>query len=57
MAEGLSSEELIRLRAHAIWVAEGEPKGREKEHWERARREKKARHKEARREGKAEAEG
>lgn len=32
-------EELIRERAHNIWVEEGKPEGREKEHWERAARE------------------
>lgn len=32
-------EEKIRFRAHAIWVSEGKPVGRDAEHWERARSE------------------
>ena len=32
-------EEAIRERAHAIWLAEGMPEGREVDHWMRARRE------------------
>lgn len=32
-------EEEIRARAYAIWEREGRPPGREKEHWEQARRE------------------
>lgn len=32
-----SDEELIRLRAYSIWIEEGEPEGRESEHWRRAR--------------------
>ena len=39
MCPGLSVEDLVRLRAYAIWVEEGEPEGKEHEHWERARRE------------------
>ncbi len=41
-AEGRSrepDEEAIRERAHAIWVSEGMPEGREVDHWMRARRE------------------
>jgi len=30
-------EQAIRERAHAIWVAEGMPEGREVDHWMRAR--------------------
>ncbi len=33
------SIEQIRERAHAIWIAEGKPEGREIDHWLRARRE------------------
>ncbi len=29
----------VRERAHAIWIAEGMPEGREVDHWMRARRE------------------
>lgn len=29
----------IRDRAYAIWQAEGEPQGRDREHWEQAKRE------------------
>jgi len=36
---GLTKEELIRLRAYAIWIEEGQPEGREREHWEKARSE------------------
>lgn len=36
---GIDEEELIRLKAYAIWIAEGQPEGREQEHWTRARRE------------------
>ena len=32
-------EDRIRARAHAIWVAEGRPEGREREHWHLAERE------------------
>jgi hypothetical protein len=39
MTAGLSTEELVRLRAYALWVEEGQPEGRERQHWERARRE------------------
>lgn len=34
-----SREEEIRARAYAIWEREGRPTGREKQHWEQARRE------------------
>jgi hypothetical protein len=33
------SEEIIRLRAHAIWEAQGRPDGHDLEHWEQAIRE------------------
>ncbi len=33
------TEEEVRERAHAIWLAEGMPEGREVDHWLRARRE------------------
>jgi hypothetical protein len=32
-------DELVRIRAYAIWEEEGRPHGRDKEHWERALRE------------------
>jgi hypothetical protein len=35
----MDKEERIRCRAYNIWCAEGWPKGRDKEHWDRARRE------------------
>ncbi len=33
------TEAEVRERAHEIWLAEGMPKGREVDHWMRARRE------------------
>ena len=39
MTGGLSTEELVRLRAYALWIEDGQPEGREQEHWQRARRE------------------
>lgn len=32
----MEREDRIRVRAYDIWIAEGCPKDREKEHWERA---------------------
>lgn len=32
-------EEQLRQRAYGIWQAEGEPHGRDRDHWERAERE------------------
>ncbi len=32
----MSDEEKIRAKAHEIWLAEGKPEGKEKEHWEMA---------------------
>ena len=32
-------EQRIRERAHQIWEKEGQPEGRERDHWERAERE------------------
>jgi hypothetical protein len=32
----MEREDKIRVRAYDIWVAEGCPAGREREHWERA---------------------
>ena len=32
----MEREDEIRVRAYDIWVAEGCPEGREREHWERA---------------------
>lgn len=34
----MEKSELIRLRAYEIWVREGQPEGRELEHWLLARR-------------------
>ncbi len=33
------TEAEVRERAHAIWLADGMPEGREVDHWMRARRE------------------
>ncbi len=33
------TEDEVRERAHAIWLAEGMPEGHEVDHWLRARRE------------------
>jgi Protein of unknown function (DUF2934) len=35
----MNDNELIRLRAYEIWIREGQPEGRELEHWLQARRE------------------
>lgn len=32
-------DEQLRQRAYGIWQAEGEPHGRDREHWEKAERE------------------
>ncbi|WP_322965566.1 DUF2934 domain-containing protein [Sphingomonas fuzhouensis] len=32
-------EEQLRQRAYGIWQSEGEPHGRDRDHWERAERE------------------
>jgi hypothetical protein len=37
--ERVPTEDEVRERAHAIWLAEGKPEGREVDHWMRARRE------------------
>lgn len=34
---GLFDEQKIQARAYAIWVEEGQPQGRDVEHWLRAR--------------------
>ena len=36
MVEENSKEERIRQQAYLIWLDEGRPAGREKEHWEQA---------------------
>ena len=36
MVEDNSKEERIRQQAYLIWLDEGRPAGREKEHWEQA---------------------
>ncbi|RBP06248.1 DUF2934 family protein [Roseiarcus fermentans] len=38
-APRVPTEAEVRERAHAIWLAEGTPEGREVDHWMRARRE------------------
>lgn len=38
-ADRENEEELISIRAYQIWLAEGEPEGRDEEHWRRAREE------------------
>ncbi len=38
-ARRVPTEEEVRERAHAIWLADGMPEGREVDHWMRARRE------------------
>jgi hypothetical protein len=35
----INKEELIALRAYALWEAEGRPEGQAEDHWRRARRE------------------
>jgi hypothetical protein len=37
MAEERDMEERIRERAFHIWIQEGRPEGRDKEHWELAK--------------------
>jgi hypothetical protein len=39
MAEETELEQRVRERAFQIWIEEGQPLGRDKEHWERAHRE------------------
>ena len=34
----MDNKELVRLRAYEIWIREGQPEGRELEHWMQARR-------------------
>jgi len=38
MNENASKEDRIRHEAYRIWLAEGRPIGRDKEHWEEAER-------------------
>ena len=38
-AMGQASEEDIRRRAYELWVAEGQPHGKDRDHWEQATRE------------------
>jgi hypothetical protein len=38
-ARRVPTEDEVRERAHAIWLADGMPEGREVDHWMRARRE------------------
>jgi hypothetical protein len=39
VAKDSNTEERIRYRAYEIWIAEGQPVGKDKEHWDRAERE------------------
>jgi hypothetical protein len=34
----LTDEEFVRLRAYSLWIEEGQKEGRERVHWQRARR-------------------
>ena len=36
MNDNTSKDERIREQAYLIWLEEGRPEGRDKEHWERA---------------------
>jgi hypothetical protein len=36
MSDSTSREERIRQQAYQIWLEEGRPQGRDKEHWEQA---------------------
>jgi hypothetical protein len=36
MASNGEKEQLIRERAYQIWLDEGQPEGRDKEHWHQA---------------------
>jgi len=38
MLEADKKQELIRREAHLLWLAEGKPDGRDKEHWAEAER-------------------
>ena len=38
MPESGKKEELIRREAHLLWLADGRPAAREKEHWAEAQR-------------------
>ena len=35
----MEREDKVRARAHAIWESEGQPSGRDQEHWEQAAQE------------------
>ncbi len=35
----MDNSERIRLRAYEIWIQQGQPEGREFDHWQQARRE------------------
>jgi len=37
MSNDTDAEQRIRERAFEIWIEEGQPEGKHKEHWERAR--------------------
>ncbi|SDH16432.1 DUF2934 domain-containing protein [Pelagibacterium luteolum] len=37
MTHDSNIEDRIRQRAHEIWLQEGQPSGRENEHWEQAK--------------------
>jgi hypothetical protein len=36
MSEARDREERIRQKAHQIWIEEGRPEGRDREHWDMA---------------------
>lgn len=38
MLEAQKKEELIRREAHLLWLAEGKPENRDREHWAEAER-------------------
>ena len=38
MIEDAKKQDLIRREAHLLWLAEGQPDGRDKAHWEEAER-------------------
>ena len=39
MSNDTELEQRIRVRAYELWLEEGKPEGKDKEHWERAQTE------------------
>jgi hypothetical protein len=39
MSNDTDLEQRIRVRAYELWLEEGKPEGKDKEHWERAKAE------------------